>query len=120
MRGGITNERCTFWTGFSQKFVYPVYLIIRTIFKRKENGPLILCRWMPSFVYLVFYLLTVIHEVRSFVHIKVMRLSSTVIQIGRIRVKKTRKHETCDARLNAKIAQVLFQEGLNIENLLDH
>ena len=30
--GGITNERCTFWTGFSQKFVYPV-LIIRTIFK---------------------------------------------------------------------------------------
>ena len=31
--GGITNERCTFWTGFSQKFVYPVFLIIRTILK---------------------------------------------------------------------------------------
>ena len=35
-------------------------------------------------------------------------------------MKKIRKHETCDLHLNAKIAQVLFQGGLNIENLLDH
>ena len=32
-RGDIKIERCNFWTGFSQKFVYPVFLIIRTIFK---------------------------------------------------------------------------------------
>ena len=34
--------------------------------------------------------------------------------------EKIRKHETCDAHLNAKIARVLFQGGLNMENLLDH
>ena len=34
--------------------------------------------------------------------------------------EKMRKHETSDAHLDAKIAQVLFQGDLNIENLLDH
>ena len=34
--------------------------------------------------------------------------------------EKICKHETCDAHLNAKIAQVLFQGGWNIESLLDH
>ena len=49
-----------------------------------------------------------------------MRLSSTVIQIGRIRVEKSVNMKHVMHTSTLKLLTVLFQGGLNIENLLDH
>ena len=34
--------------------------------------------------------------------------------------ERFRAHETYDTHLNAKVALVLFQQGVNVEDLLDH